>query len=139
MGIWQEIHFESGRLNVDATGEFSLKEAKRAFLDIVGAAIRYQATKVLIDARKLQGRPKDIERFIYGEFAAKATFRIVREHGISPRFAYIMKEPLRDPRRFGENVAVNRGMTVKVFETPEEAFTWLESTPANEPDAGNPV
>ena len=32
MGLQQEIHFESGLLTVDAAGEFSLEEAKQAFL-----------------------------------------------------------------------------------------------------------
>ena len=41
---------------------------------------------------------------------------------------------LRDPQRYGETVAVNRGMDVKTFETPEEAFEWLERPPANKPD-----
>ena len=36
-----------------------------------------------------------------------------------------MHEPLRDKTRLGETVAVNRGMIVKVFETPEDAIEWL--------------
>ena len=51
--------------------------------------------------------------------------RIVGEHRIAPRFAYVMHEPLRDPTRLGETVAVNRGMNVKTFETPEDAIEWL--------------
>ena len=42
-----------------------------------------------------------------------------------PRFSYVMHEPLRDPGRLGETVAVNRGMDVKVFETLEDAIEWL--------------
>jgi hypothetical protein len=42
-----------------------------------------------------------------------------------PRFAYVMHEPLRDPGRLGETVAVNREMDVKTFETPDVAFEWL--------------
>ena len=77
-----------------------------------------------------------MERFYYGEFAAKETMRLVKEHGIFPRFAYVMNEPLRDPRRHGETDAVNRGMDVKTFEIPEEAFEWLERAP-NKSDAGD--
>ena len=137
MSILQEIHFESGLLKVDARGEFSLEEAKRAFLEMLGAVARYQAKKVLVDGRNVKGKPGDFERFCYGEFAAKETFRLVKEHGIAPRFAYVLHEPLRDPRTFGETVARNRGMNVKVFESSEDAFEWLELTPPKKPDAGD--
>ena len=73
MSILQEIHFESGLLKVDAKGEFSLKEAKRAFLEMLGAAAQYKAKKVLFDGRKVKGKPELLERFYYGEFAATET------------------------------------------------------------------
>jgi hypothetical protein len=57
------MHFESGLLKVDATGEFSLQEAKRNFLEILGAVARHQATKVLLDGRTVKGKPEDMERF----------------------------------------------------------------------------
>lgn len=131
MSISQKMHFESGLLNVEATGAFSLDEAERAFLEMLGAVAQYQAKKVLLDGRTVKGKPGDWERFCYGEFAAKETRRLFKEHGTAPQFAYVIKEPLRDPRRFGETVAINRGMNMKVFETLEEAFEWLEPTPAN--------
>ena len=139
MSVLQEMHFESGLLNVVARGEFSLEEAKRAFLEMLGAVAQYQAEKVLLDGRNLKGEPECFERFYYGAFAAEETLRLVDEHRIprAPRFAYVIHEPLRDPHRLGETVAVNRGMSVKTFETPEEAFEWLGLTPANKPDVGD--
>ena len=132
MSILQEIHFESGLLNVDAKGEFSLEEAKWAFLEMLGAVAQYKAKKVLFDGRNLKGKPEFIERFYYGAFAAEETLKLVKEHRMpsAPRFAYVMHNPLRDPQRFGETVAVNRGMIVKTFETPEKALEWLKRTPA---------
>ena len=126
MSIQQEMHFESGLLRVDASGEFSLVEAKRAFIEVLEAIARYEAEKVLIDGRKVKGKPEVIERFYYGAFAAQETHRLAKDHRVSPKFAYVIHEPLRDPGRFGEFVAVNRGMIMKVFETPEEAFEWLK-------------
>ena len=123
------MHFDSGLLHVDATGEFSLEEAKRNFLELLGAVARHRATKVLLDGRTVKGKPEDMERFYYGEFAAKETMRLVKEHGIAPSFAYVLHDPLRDPRRFGENVAVNRGMNLKIFQSPTDALEWLEHTP----------
>jgi len=127
MSIQQKMHFASGILHVDATGEFSLEEAGRAFLEMLEAVVQYQATKVLLDGRTLKGNPEYVERFYYGEFAANETRRLVLELGIVPRFAYVITAALRHPARLGELVAVNRGMSIKTFENPEEAVEWLES------------
>ena len=137
MGLQQKIHFGSGILTVDATGEFSLEEAKQAFLEMLAAVAQYQAEKVLFDGRNLKGKPEHIERFYYGYFAAIETVKVMAKYPMrrAPRFAYLINEPLRDPRRYGETVALNLGMTVKTFETPEEAFEWLELTSPNKPEA----
>ena len=128
MSIRQEMHFESGVLKVDARGEFSLEEAKQAFLDMLAAVAQYHAEKVLFDGRNLKGKPEHIERFYYGYFAAIETMKLIAEYPMrrAPRFAYLI-----NARRYGETVAVNLGMTVKTFETPEEALEWLEHTPPN--------
>jgi len=43
-----------------------------------------------------------MERFYYSEFAARETRRIVVEHEIHPRFAYVIHVPLRDPAKSGK-------------------------------------
>ena len=106
MSIQQNMHFESGLLNVDASGDFSLEDAKQAFLEMLGAIAQCKAKKILFDGRKVKGNPKDSERFQYAEFVARETHRIVVEHKIAPRFAYVMRQPLRDPGRYGEK-AIN--------------------------------
>ena len=125
MNIQQNMHFESGLLSVTASGEFSLEDAKQAFLELLKAIAQYQAEKILFDGRNVKGKPGDLERFYYGEFTARETHGMIVGHKIVPRFAYVMHEPLRDPTRLGETVAVNRGMNVKTFETPEDAIAWL--------------
>src|SRR5215831_13043997 len=124
MSIRQEMHFESGLLKVEASGEFSLEEAERTFLEMLQAVAQYHAEKILFDGRKVKGNPAHIERFFYGYFAATETSRLIAKYGLHkpPRFAYVMHEPLRDPLRYGQTVAENRGMNVKTFETPEEAY-----------------
>jgi hypothetical protein len=83
------------------------------------------AEKILLDGRNVKGKPQDMERFHYSVFAARETHRIVVEHNLVSRFAYVVHEPLRDRERLGETVAVNRGMDVKVFEILEDAIEWL--------------
>lgn len=119
-------------------GKFSLAEAKRNFVEILEAVARHNTKKVIFDGRKLVGKPATMERFYYGEFVAH-TIRDFAQRGVSPstQFAYVLKEPVLDQRRFGETVAVNRGILLKTFDRPEDALRWLGVSSANEPDAGD--
>jgi hypothetical protein len=121
-----QIQPESDLLNAVITGEFSLEEAKRTFLEILEAAAHLKSKKVLIDGRTLAGKPEVIERFYYGHYAAE-TVMSYEDRGVraGTPFAYVLHEPVLDPKRFGEMVAVNRYMNVKAFENPEEALKWL--------------
>jgi hypothetical protein len=127
---------DSGLLKVHATGKFSLEEAQRTFLEMMEAVALHRTERVLFDGRTIQGNPRTMERFYYGEFAAE-TVAQYRERGVSPgtRFAYVLKEPVLDPHRFGETVAVNRWMRLKVFDSLEEALEWLAPGSANKPAA----
>ena len=138
MSMLLEMHFESGLLKAVATGQFSLEEAKRTFLQLLEAVALHQSKKVLFDGRKLTGNPRTMERFFYGEFAAQSVTNF-EQRGVScaTQFAYVLQEPMLDPERFGETVAVNRGMNAKAFASSAEALQWLGIPPANEPDAGN--
>ena len=133
-----EIRAESGLLYVEVAGDFSLEEAESTFREILEAVARHRAEKVLFDGRKLTGNPTTMERFYYGAFVAKSVAGL-GDHGMSPatQFAYVLTEPILDPRRFGEIVAVNRGMFVKAFDNLEDALGWLRIAPAKKPDAGD--
>jgi len=119
-------------------GKFTLKEAKRSFLEMLDAVARYQVKKVLFDGRRITGNPESMERFYYGEFAAQAVIEY-SERGVprTTQFAYVLEYPVLDPGRFGETVAVNRGMRVKAFDNLDDALGWLGTAPANKPDAGD--
>jgi hypothetical protein len=136
MSMQIEIRPERDFLKVIATGKFSLKEAERNFLEILEALVLHQARKAVIDGRALIGKPATIERFCYGKFAANSvkTFHV---RGLYPftKFAYVLIHPVLDPQRFGETVAVNRGMRVKAFDNLDDAFAWLELASAHQPDA----
>ena len=121
-----QIQPESDLLRVVLTGKFSLDEAKRTFLDILEAVALQKSKKVLIDGRTLAGEPEVIERFFYGSFAAEMVMSH-KDRGVSAGtpFAYVLIEPVLDPKRLGETVALNRLMNVKVFENPEDALKWL--------------
>ena len=121
------IHAESEFLSVSVTGKFSSKAAEANFLQIMEACARHKAKKIVIDGRDVKGSPDTIQRFLYGKFVAQAVAHYTRSHGVRHflQFAYVLHEPLLDPRRFGETVAVNRGMWVKAFDNLLEAIAWL--------------
>ena len=127
---------ESALLSVTFSGTFSLKEAKRTFAEMLEAVALHKTQKVLVDGREIQGKPEAMERFYYGDFAARAV-RTNADKGVSSatQFAFVLREPMLDPRRFWETVAVNRGMRVKAFENPEDARRWLGVAPSHQPEA----
>jgi hypothetical protein len=129
-----EIRAEGGILEVVASGKFTLEKAQHAFVEMLDAVALHGTAKVRFDGREIVGNPKTIERFLYGEFAA-TTVAAYGTRGVAraTQFAYVLRPPVLDPERFGETVAVNRGMNVKVFEDPEEALRWLDVAPANRP------
>ena len=129
---------ESGILFVDATGEFSLEEAKRTFLEMLVAISHNKVNKVLVDGRQLEGEPETMERFYYGDFAAQSVKRFTERDGSANiQFAYVLHEPVLDPQRFGEQVARNRGMFIKCFDNLKEALGWLGNPAARKPDAAD--
>jgi hypothetical protein len=125
--------FDAGNRLVRATlsGHFSLSDAETTFMKVLDALVQHQAKKVLIDGRAITGEPEPMERFYYGEFVADAVADL-NKRGVShvPKFAYVLVEPVLDPERFGETVAVNRGMSVKAFDNLGEAEEWLLITPS---------
>jgi hypothetical protein len=128
-----QISADSGTLHVTATGKFSLQAAKRTFVEMMNAVAKHQVAKVFFDGRSVKGKPEVIERFYFGEFAANTVIRYsARGPCPSTAFAYVLKEPLLDPGRFGENVAVNRGMNVRVFDNVKDAQRWLGIAPTKE-------
>ncbi len=126
MGITQEISAKPGFIYVVKKGIFSVVEAEEKFKEILESIAYKKVENVIIDARELIGNPETIERFCYGKLVAD-TLLDFASRGVSPntKLAYIMKVPLRDPKRFGETVAVNRGMICKTFDNLEDALSWL--------------
>ena len=122
----KQLRLEHGILNAVVIGNFDLAAAENEFDEILYEAVRIGAANVLIDGQQMTGKPGDFERFLYGEFVTNTTLEVMKEYHTHLRFAYVLHEPLRDPERFGENVAVNRGMDVKAFEDPNEAIQWLK-------------
>ena len=126
MELSLRVDAERSLLVVTYTGDFSLAEAEATFLDLLASLVEHNLTRVLVDGQQLIGQPELLERFYYGNFVADAVNRTVDDTGCAmPTFAYVLQEPTLDPNRFGELVAVNRGMRVKAFDNLQHARWWL--------------
>jgi hypothetical protein len=93
----------------------------------IGEALRATPTAaVLVDAIEVYGPIADLDRYRF----AMGTV----EHRLSGPVAFFAKESLVDPQRFGEAVARNRGINVRVFTDELQARAWLkEQTGAPSP------
>ena len=119
---------DRGFLHATLSGEFSLADAQTTFLQILESVKLHKAKKVLVDGRAIKGKPTTMERFYYGEFVANAVAELRQRLELDlPIFSYVLLEPVLDPRRYGETVAVNRGMFVKTFDNLDDALEWLGS------------
>lgn len=119
------VQVEQGVCNAVVAGEFDLTLAEQQFIQLLNEVVHKGATKVLIDGRQVTGHPSAFERFVYGTFVACASLEVLQRHNARLKFAYIIPNPLLDPERFAESVAVNRGMAVKAFDDENEAREWL--------------
>jgi len=130
MGLANDIEVRPAGLRVTVSGEFSLDDARRTFLEIIHYVDEHDIEKILFDGRGIKGDPTVIDRFYYGEFAALAVQRLkeTERYKKEPYFAYVLLEPVADTGRLGETVAINRGMNVKVHETVDSALKWLGVT-----------
>ena len=70
-----------------------------------------------------------MDRFKLGEYLSKKRSESPGTKAI--RVAVVGSLPIIDPARFGETVARNRGVIVKVTTELEDALSWLGVDPAN--------
>ena len=121
-----QVQIERQLLRATYVGEFSLTEGEATFHEILDAIVKDGLRNVLVDGREVTGDPEPLERFYYGRYVADAVNQTVNRTRIDvPRFAYVLHPPVLDPNRFGETVAVNRGMRIKAFDDIKQAEWWL--------------
>ena len=123
MSIAIDIVVQSEYVCLRCTGPCSLAEVKKVYSRAVDAALEHEKPKVLIDANGVTGDMSTIERFESSEFLAGEINQ--RALGKLTKIAVVAKEPPLDPQRFGETVAVNRGINAMAKTNIDEAIAWL--------------
>jgi hypothetical protein len=123
MSIDVDISVETDYVCLRCTGTYPLSEVKRLYQSAIDAALEHHKSKVLIDANGLTGKIPTMERFSSSVFLAEQI--VGRAFGKIGRFAVVGQEPLIDEERFGETVAINRGVNAKAATSLDEAISWL--------------
>jgi hypothetical protein len=119
----EEFSVEGDVLVVRLSGEFPremLEREANVFEPLAEACMQHGCIKVLIDARGLEVRMETMELFRAGDDLASLVPRGLR-------VALVARSDTVDDGFF-ENVASNRGASVKVFTDPEAARRWVAAT-----------
>jgi hypothetical protein len=115
------VESKGSYLYITVTGENSYENVARYLSEVRDLCIQYECPNVLI-AENLLGPSLNISR-IYDLIskASTQTSPVVR------KIAYVDINPehIADAMIFAENVAVNRGVFVRVFSTIHAAEAWL--------------
>src|SRR5215467_15027401 len=108
-------------LHCTASGEYSFEDGCSLIREVLAQSAQRGAIRVLVDGLQIVGSPSVVERYALAEFLAGEIVELER----FPRLAFLGKEPLVDPNRFGELVATNRGVQIHTVEQMEDAVDWL--------------
>jgi hypothetical protein len=103
----------------DYTGEFSQAAGKQCIDAMVEACRWLKISKALLDCRKMTGEIEILEGFMVAQYGGKM-------RGFLTKTALVGREDQMFPDNFVENVAVNRGVNLKIFTDIEEAIAWLK-------------
>lgn len=99
-------------------GEFSIEAGKRCIDAMKEASQKSQHPKVLLDCRKMTGSMPIMARYEVAVYAETAR-EVISKIALVNRPEVILSDG------FVENVAVNRGVGVKIFTDFDEAVRWL--------------
>jgi hypothetical protein len=118
-----DIELQGRLLLVTASGTLAFDVALRLLKQVCDTAMEKGVNKILVNALALDGELPTIERYRLG---VEVTAYLEERH-MSPRLAFVGKPPTMDG--FGVRVGQNRGQTVEMFSTQQEALSWLDGWP----------
>lgn len=123
MNCTVDIEQKENYLHAVVTGETSLANANACFNEIYGACIFYRYSRVLIESRLTGPSLDSIEMF---DLIKK---NYVKANSIGMRIAFVDTVTSHDEKglKFGENLALISGMTIRLFKelNEQEMIDWL--------------
>ena len=112
-------------LSVTVSGHFSLSEAKIMYTAALEYLLENNLSKLFFDAFRVKGVVTTMDRYYFGEFAAFESLKYIGKGLKKITVSICGEEPIIDPRRFGEIVARNRGLNLKVTTGKNESLQFL--------------
>ena len=126
MGLSVKSEPKDGYLLIIVSGEYGSPPIPEVIDRVLDHCKEHKPSKVLVDIRPMTGNIPAMDRFYFGEVFSGRFYEEKKRGNISHiRFAFIGHYPIVDPNKFGETVAVNRGMTLKVTTDLKEALDWI--------------
>ncbi len=117
-------------LLAEVSGDYDPRVTAALTVQFLDACVSQHATKLLADVRALAGPVTTLERYNYFEFLARQVHERIADGRLpSLKFAFILSEALVDPDRFGQMMANNRGLNLRVWTEREAAVQWLVDNP----------
>jgi hypothetical protein len=121
----EQVTFDAEKqlIRVQFVSDSTVENWKSALVQIERLSEETGICRVLVDVRKQTDLANTIELFT---FASKL-----------PRFMVfaVLCEIHLDHHRFIENVATNRGMTIRDFDSEQDAIEWLKNRPNKSMDS----
>lgn len=121
MAIEIESAIHSTYMYIHCQGVFELHNALQQMAFALRLAAEAERGRVLIDVRDVTGTLSTMDRYEFGVGLAAVQEKI----GQKMRLAFVGAPPIVELARFGETVALNRGVQAQVFLDFEQAITWL--------------
>jgi hypothetical protein len=115
-----KIEPKAGYLHVTVTGRNTQENVMRYMQEVMHECAARRCFRVLIEERLEGPRLGTMQVFTMVSSGAK------RYHGMLEALAFVDVSADAGVMRFAEDVAVNRGIPVKVFRTIDGAEKWLE-------------
>jgi hypothetical protein len=112
------IH-EEGHICFDYTGEFNEVMGKKCIDAMIEACGQAQISKALLDCMNMTGAIQIFDSFKVAEYGVKMW-------GVILKIALVGREDQMFTDNFVENVAINRGINLKIFTDVDEAVIWLK-------------
>lgn len=105
-------------VSVTFTGLMTKEEHDNSRDDIIGILAKHGWKRLLVDNRHNNAKMSVFEDFEFTQGHQKTLVKYIR-------MAIIHRVDETERYTFIENVAMNRGVTIKVFTDPEAAIGWL--------------
>jgi len=112
-------------LSVSVSGHFSLADSMKIYTEALEILVEKNLSKLFFDVRKVKGKVSTMDRYYLGEFAALESIKYMEKGLQFYAVAFYGIEPIIDPDRFGELVARNRGLNLKVTSDKKVALLFL--------------